>query len=411
MIETSSFFVIETLGCKANVFDSQVLKEDLLKRGWIEAGPDCDRALVRLCIVNSCVVTDEAGRQSTKTAERLRREYPNAEIVMSGCMAKLAQGRGEREWPKPEPWAPAFGRTRAFVKIQEGCDSFCAYCIVPFARGPGRNADPPGVLDAVNRHVADGIREIVITGTHIGAFGDLEGLVKKILNETAIERIRLSSLHPLDLGPGLVRLIEDERRLLPHIHLSLQNAHSRILKLMGRRYDWERAHECLEQLGKISPPEGPVFVGMDVIAGFPGETDAEFEQSLENLRNSTWHRLHVFPYSERKGTRALDLPGSVEKHIRKSRAARLRELSLGRLREFSEKVITDRARLNSVLLETTVERHGGVWFSGYSANYCRVLVRDSGDLVRNKVVDVIPSAVELNSRSGEAIYLADNAHC
>jgi threonylcarbamoyladenosine tRNA methylthiotransferase MtaB len=480
-------YVVRTLGCKANLYDSQLIEAELQRRGWKpEAGEGSgarEAGGASLCIVNSCTVTDEADLQSRKLASRLARENPGASIVITGCAAevdpeRLASSKGvhyivgnqdkprivdllletlsrpgagqpepgraeilggvmsypeilsrhpiDREWPAEEesfplpPGAEHRGdtaTTRAFLKIQEGCNAFCTYCIIPYGRGPSRSLDSTQITSHIHKLVNQGIREIVITGTNIGHYGTdlpeeehrggpgtgdlpLTPLFERIFRETALERLRVSSLDPTEITPGLLGLMEREPRFCPHFHVSLQSASDRVLRLMKRRYGTADVIRCLEAIARVRAPAGGAFVGMDVITGFPGETDAEFESAFRLLERLPWHRLHVFPYSERKGTPATRLPGSVPKHVRSERAKRLGELSLARLKSRYEEVLASGATLERVL----IERGGGMkgYRSGYTPNYLRVLVPE-GTLApgASDLISVLPRELAVRAAAGE----------
>lgn len=477
-VHSPNRYLLKTLGCKANLYDSQLIESELLKRGWLAAGgSDGDPDHVRLCIVNSCTVTDEADRQSRKLASRLARTHPRARVVMTGCAAevdpeRLAHSKGihyvvgnqdkprlvdlilsrleqsssdtltsgaaeilggvtgydeirsrhpiDREWPLPESSFGSDGavagmasggeasRTRAFLKIQEGCNAFCTYCIIPYGRGPSRSLAPERVIEQVREIDSQGIREIVITGTNIGDYGTdfgdaltLEALLRRILTETGIERIRVSSLDPIEITPGILDLVAREPRLCPHFHVSLQSPHSRVLRLMKRKYAWPDVERCLKQIAEIPAPAGGVFVGMDLITGFPGETAEDFDWTLGALENLPWSRLHVFPYSERSGTPATRLDGVVPENERRDRARRLRELSFERIKGIYQKV----ARENQVLAGILVESEDGAkGWSGYTPNYLRVrLARAQA----NQIVSARALQILEDPASGEASFLAE----
>ena len=467
-------YIVKTLGCKANIYDSQLIEAELQKRGWSPFQPSSNNFAYpqqppSVCIVNSCTVTDEADRQSRKMAARLGREHPGARIVVTGCAAevdpeRLARSKGihyvignrdkpelvsvileklasekvawiegrenaeaevlgvaegyteilsrhpmYREWPVSETFAlpPVSQKTRAFLKIQEGCNTFCTYCIIPYGRGPSRSLRPREVVSRVSELVRQGIREVVITGTNIGDYGvdwgtdsaehsGLVELLEMIFAGTALERLRVSSLDPVEITPALMKLMEREPRLCPHFHVSLQSPHSRILRLMKRKYGFEQVKECLEAIAALRVSQGPVFVGMDVITGFPGETNAEFEWTCEQLSSLPWQRLHVFPYSEREGTPATRLPGAVRQDERIRRARKLGELSLSRLKRHYEGTLaqyqSDGAPIEGVLLEGT---------SGFTPNYLRLLVQAGEGVTRNAVVTVTPECIVLDQASGE----------
>ncbi|NDD91183.1 tRNA (N(6)-L-threonylcarbamoyladenosine(37)-C(2))-methylthiotransferase MtaB, partial [bacterium] len=394
---TSKKYLVRSLGCKANVVDGQILERLLQDRGWAPAFSEDEAAL---CIVNSCTVTDEADRQSRKLASRLASKNPNSCVVLTGCAAEvdperlagtpgvryiignsdkpklvdlllktlestphqaevskaqiLGQVHGyqemlskhpmDREWPTAEAQFPNglqldtgnTLRTRQFLKIQDGCNSFCTFCIIPYGRGPSRSQPPEQVIQQIRGLVDKGSREVVLTGTNIGDYGadwgeelpngvKLARLASRILKETSLERLRLSSLDPTEITEELINLVRDsEGRLCPHFHVSLQSPHSRVLRAMKRRYTFIEVERCLKTIHQRVPE---AFVGMDLITGFPGETAAEFEQTCTQLEGLPWTRLHVFPYSEREGTPATRIPGSVAASERHRRARVLLEIS------------------------------------------------------------------------------------
>jgi threonylcarbamoyladenosine tRNA methylthiotransferase MtaB len=471
----SRTYVVRTLGCKANLYDSQRLEAELRARGWRPA-PRGHEGSAGLCIVNSCTVTDEADRQSRKLAERLAREHAGARVIFTGCGAEVepesaaagtgvhyvvgnqdkgrlvelvlgavesnapagvlggVEGYGEllsrhpmdREWHAAESsfaGEPRLldggesARTRAFLKVQEGCDAFCTYCVIPYGRGPARSLTRETVVRQVAGLVAQGAREVVLTGTNLGDFGveragrpALEELVEAILEGTTLERLRLSSLDPTEISDRLLALAAREPRLCPHFHVSLQSPHGRILRLMKRRYGAEAVEERLRRIAGLgAQPVGGVFVGMDVITGFPGESEDEFEWTRERLAALPWTRLHVFPYSERKGTPATRLPGSVPPAERARRAKVLRELSLERLRAHHHDVLATlrkrNERVRDVLIEGRTKGPDGQpgWWIGYSANYLRVMMKPGDAAARpNALVEAWPTQVALDAAAGDA---------
>jgi threonylcarbamoyladenosine tRNA methylthiotransferase MtaB len=440
-------YLIKTLGCKANLYDSQLIEAELLKAGWTPAQADQG---ADLCIINSCTVTDEADRQSRKTASRLFRENPNAKVVITGCGAEvdperltksagihyvvgnqdkpklvelilkrmeapglpqgeilggalnyqqmISQHPQDREWPAPEAsfWSEDFDpsraastqKTRAFLKIQEGCNAFCTYCVIPYGRGPSRSLDLDSLVRQVQSLVSQGVRELVLTGTNIGDYGSdwvepgssldrksgpFVELLKRILQETELYRLRLSSLDPTEITPELTKLVEENPlRLCPHFHVSLQSPHAKILRLMKRRYSEAEVRECLNRIAEIKTPSGfPPFVGMDLITGFPGETQEIYEETRALLKELPWTRLHVFPYSERAGTPATRLPESVPRDERLRRSRELNDLSVERMKEQALQRL--QRPLDHILLESPSEKElSRNIVSGYSADYWRV---------------------------------------
>jgi threonylcarbamoyladenosine tRNA methylthiotransferase MtaB len=277
--------------------------------------------------------------------------------------------------------------------------------------------------------VEQGVREIVLTGTNIGDYGtDWEGspqlgaLIRMILEYTDLERLRVSSLDPTEITPEIFELMAHHPRLCPHFHVSLQSPHSRILRLMKRRYGYNEVKRCLESIAQIAAGQpGGVFVGMDVITGFPGETESEFEWTVEALTSLPWSRLHVFPYSERAGTPATRLPASVPQADRVARTQILNRLSLDRLKAHYTAVLEvfkkeQAPLLNGVLLEKLDSRG---WQAGFTANYLRVMIpgskstAQSGDVVaigasrRNQLASVMPRELMVDSRGYDVALVCD----
>ena len=339
---------IVTFGCRLNAYESEVM------RGHAAA-------LADTVIVNTCAVTAEAERQARQAIRRARREHPEARIVVTGCAAQIDPGAwsalpgvdrvlGNLEKLRPESWTQGAaggvadimaaretaahlvtefaGRARAFVQVQQGCDHRCTFCVIPFGRGPSRSVPVGGVVEQVRSLVAARYSEIVLTGVDITSYGpDLPGqpslgqLVRRLLALVPeLPRLRLSSLDPAAIDADLWRLIAEEPRLMPHLHLSLQAGSDLVLKRMKRRHLRADALATIERARALRP--GIAF-GADLIAGFPTETEALFEETLAFVEEAGLQFLHVFPYSERPGTPAARMP-SVAKPVRRERAARLR---------------------------------------------------------------------------------------
>ena len=357
---------IITLGCRLNAYESDVMRAHA-------AGAGLDESAI---IVNTCAVTAEAVRQATQTIRRLRRENPSARIIVTGCAAQIEPQRfaalsevdhviGNTEKMRAETFAglstagservqvddimsvretaghliDGYGsRTRAFVQIQNGCDHRCTFCIIPFGRGPSRSVPAGEIVAHVRRVVERGCREIVLTGVDITSYGsDLPGkpmlgaLVRQILKLVPeLERLRLSSIDQVEADEQLLRVIAEEERLMPHLHLSLQAGDDMILKRMKRRHTRDDAVTFCAKVKRLRPDT--VF-GADLIAGFPTETDEMFENSLSVVDACNLTYLHVFPFSPRQGTPAARMP-QVARSVVKERAARLRHKGATALTRF-----------------------------------------------------------------------------
>ncbi len=372
-------FRVETLGCKLNQFDSALIEGELIKRKHL-LSEDCRNASV--VIVNTCTVTNSADYQSRQLIRRVRRENPSAKIIVTGCSARLdpeklrglpevnividardekaarvviseieESGREEREdalFSEDLRELHYTGKTRAFLKIQDGCDLQCSYCIIPKVRGRSRSTKPEIILRNIRQLIERGYREIVLTGINSGEFGkdlsprtSLSKLLRKILSIEDLGRIRLNSLEPPTIDDDLIDLISSTDRIAHHLHIPLQSGCDTILAKMRRPYRTGKYMELVETVRKKIPDIG---IGTDVIVGFPGETENDFRQSYDFILNSPVNFLHVFPFSKRPGTPASLLKNEVNGRIIRERSSRLRalgkELSL-RFRERNQGKVLD----------------------------------------------------------------------
>jgi threonylcarbamoyladenosine tRNA methylthiotransferase MtaB len=341
---------ILTFGCRLNAYESEVMR-------GLSGNTAADTV-----IINTCAVTAEAERQARHAVRRVARERPDACIVVTGCAAQIDPAAwadlpnvrrvlGNDDKLKPESWLPgagsmvsdimaaretaahlvtAFaGRARAFVQVQQGCDHRCTFCVIPFGRGHNRSVPIGAIANQVRALVAGGYQEVVLTGVDIASYGpDLPGvpslgqMIRRVLLAVPeLPRLRLSSIDPAAIDDDLWRLIAEEPRLMPHLHLSLQAGSDLILKRMRRRHLRAGAMAVIDRARNLRPG---IAVGADLIAGFPTETDALFEDTLRFVQEAALPYLHVFPYSERAGTPAARMP-AVPKPVRKERAAALRE--------------------------------------------------------------------------------------
>jgi len=395
---------LDSLGCKLNQAEIQQLARQLEAAGYTlvdaEAGAD-------IYVLNTCSVTHIADSKSRHLLRLARRRNPAARLVAIGCYAQrsprelekiegvelvlgnnrkmdLVRLLGEVSIP-PGTDGPAVswqqsGRTRAFLKIQDGCKNFCAYCIVPFVRTKEQNVTVEKVTALVKGLVANGYKEVVLTGTEIGAYNsggiNLEGLVKRILADTPVPRLRLSSLQPHQISPSFIELWQDER-LCPHFHLSLQSGSDTVLKRMKRHYTAADYQHALSLIRDIIPG---VSITTDVIVGFPGETEAEFKESLAFCRKMQFARIHVFPFSNRPGTEAEKMPGQVPPAVKKERSRQMLVLAKESAREFQQGYI---GKTMEVLFE---QQSAGNW-SGLTGNYIKVYTRSS-EVLTNRILRV-----------------------
>jgi threonylcarbamoyladenosine tRNA methylthiotransferase MtaB len=389
-----------TFGCRLNTYESEVM------RGHAAA-------LTDTIIVNTCAVTAEAERQARQAIRRAHRENPAADIVVTGCAAQIAPESwaglpgvrrvlGNVEKLHAESWradagsavsdimlaketaahlvTEFAGRARAFVQVQQGCDHRCTFCVIPFGRGPNRSVPIGAIVEQVRALVAHGYREVVLTGVDIASYGpDLPGaptlgqMVRRLLALVPeLPRLRLSSLDPAAIDADLWRLIGDEQRLLPHLHLSVQAGADLVLKRMRRRHSRAEAVAVIERARALRPG---IAIGADLIAGFPTETDDLFDETLAFVGETEIPFLHVFPYSERPGTPAARMP-AVPVALRRERAARLRAAGEENARRF---FATQVGREASVLAETDE--------AGHTEHFAPVrIAAPAGTLLRARIV-------------------------
>lgn len=393
-----------TLGCKLNFSETSTIGKMLAERGVARAAegerPD-------LIVVNTCSVTEMADKKGRQLLRRLAREWPEATIVATGCYAQLKPtevaaiegvdmvlGSNEKllitqfldRWlaerqqivevtPFTEirefrPSCERGDRTRYFLKVQDGCDYFCTYCTIPYARGRSRSGKIADIVAIAEEAAAEGAKEIVITGVNIGDFGRDTGeklldLLKALEGAEGVERYRISSIEPNLLTEEIIRWIAGEsHKFMPHFHIPLQSGSDAVLRLMNRRYDTELFASRIEMIRSLIPD---AFIGVDVIAGARGETEEEWERSYEFIRSLPVTRLHVFPYSERPGTKALSIGYNVDPHERHLRAAKLAALSDEKHAAFINSHIGEEA---SVLWEHP--GHQDAPMHGFTENYIRI---------------------------------------
>jgi len=391
---------LESLGCKLN--QSEV---ETLARQFVAAGHELvtSAEAADLCVLNTCTVTHVAARKSRQATHRLRRLNPHARLVVTGCYAELAHepfdadlvvGNADKYrlldliQPATSHQLPAtdirslLPRTRAFVKIQDGCDNACTYCIVRVARGPQRSRPRGEILAEIRARLAEGYKEIVLTGVHVGAYGkdatgaqqgDLHSLITDILANTAVPRLRLSSIEPWDLAPGFFTLWQDHR-LCRHLHLPLQSGCDATLQRMGRRYTTDTFAQIVAAAREAIPG---VAITTDLIVGFPGESDEEFATSYEFVARMAFARLHVFPYSARPGTPAATAPDQVPPAIKKARARQMIALGQRMSVAFQQAFV---GQTLEVLWEHKRNTSRGCTWSGLTDNYIRVISGSEADL-------------------------------
>ena len=387
----------QALGCRLNEAELETWASQFLKMGH-QVTTDSDEA--DIVVFNSCAVTSEADRKSRQQIGRLHRKNPQAKMIVTGCHASLNSdavkdylgvdmvvGNHQKD-DLVEKAVDRFGLTvsevdqpiqnslflrgrhRAFIKVQDGCRYRCTYCIVTIARGEERSRSISDIIDEINTLHQQGIQEVAITGVHVGGYGsdidsNLSVLLSEILKQTDIPRIRLASVEPWDLPDDFFELFQN-RRLMPHMHLPIQSGCDSVLKRMARRCKTEEFSRILQ----IAREASPLFnVTTDIIVGFPGETEDEWQQTMEYVENTGFGHMHIFSFSPREGTKAARLPEQIDKETKKERSRQMHELA-SRLKTIElEKNI---GQIASVLWEQQVNAETGLW-SGYTPQYHKIV--------------------------------------
>ena len=402
-----------TLGCKVNQYETNAMIEQFIKKGYeiVKFEEFAD-----IYIINTCTVTNMADRKSRQMLRRVKEINPCAVLVACGCYAQVAKEELEKlpeidliyginEKNKIAEYIEKFievknsgsailraqnqfneivtdvmyqkefldfgptiytEKTRAVIKVQDGCDRFCTYCIIPYARGHVRSRKPQNVLDEVTKIASEGIKEVVITGIHVASYGKdfkedigLIDLLEKINKIEGIERIRLSSIEPTLITEEFVSRLTKLEKICDHFHLSLQSGCDETLKRMNRRYTCREFKECTELLKKAYPN---VALTTDIIVGFPGETDEEFNKTYEFLKDINFYKMHIFKYSQRKGTKAAIMDGQIDSKIKEERSRKLIELSNENEKKHNEKYI-------GKVVKVLFEEKDGEYIKGHTTNY------------------------------------------
>jgi threonylcarbamoyladenosine tRNA methylthiotransferase MtaB len=419
---------LQSLGCRLNEAELENWATAFHADGHTLTGQPEEADLI---VVNTCAVTHEAIKKSRQLIRRSHRNNPDAKLVVSGCYGTLNPGLNQdiaaidllvhnqdkdklveivrRELAleaaqnaATTPGETALfqrGRQRAFIKVQDGCRYHCTFCIVTVARGSERSNSIHQVIDQINRLQHAGIQEAVLTGVHIGGYGSdigesLDTLIKAILADTAIPRLRIASLEPWDLPENFLELFNNSR-LMPHLHLPLQSGCDAVLKRMGRRCKTAEFANIVRAARNMIPDFN---ITTDIIAGFPGETDDNWQQGLEFIRQIGFAHIHIFPYSPRPGTAAASMAGQVSPGVKKSRCRELHTLAAGLWQEFAA---TQLQKIKPVLFERAVMQ-GVAVYSGYTDNYLRVEVPTNRNLAMANTI--APVRMESLAVNGEAMH-------
>ncbi len=410
---------LETHGCKLNQADTGLLQWQFEEAGFNVV---TNNQPVDVYVLNTCTVTHISDRKARQSLRNARRRNPKAIIVATGCYAErspdqldklseidLIVGNKHKKdivervltWrndiPIPcstgadlEMFSPKIAKTRAMVKIQEGCNQVCAYCIVPKVRGRERSRTPQEILEEIEKYITLGYQEVVLTGTQLGSYGfdlramNLTKLVRKILIETDFPRLRISSLQPQEIDDEFLELWSDSR-LCPHFHLPLQSGSDSILKRMNRRYSSSQYKLTVDKIRNRIPGSA---ISADVIIGFPGESDYDFDQTFSFCENTEFAGIHVFPYSVRPGTTAYHLPDQVSPEVKDNRMGPLLELARKDAFKYRQTQIGEELK---VLWEEVKYINGSLLWSGLTTNYVRVFTDSTSDLANRITTATIAS--------------------
>lgn len=409
-----------SLGCKVNIYESEYV-ESLLKNHGYEIVPFED--IADIYIINTCSVTNESDRKSRKMIHQAKRRNEQSIVVVMGCYSQVKSEEidadivlGNKDKSRIVEYIEEYlenhqtirkiydlraidgfeamnitnfdNHTRAFVKIQDGCNAFCSYCIIPYTRGKIRSKAFHDVVAEVTKLVENGYQEIVLTGIHTGKYGmdlenmNLEKLLRRLVEIPGIYRIRLSSIEIHEITDGIMDLIASSKVIARHLHIPLQSGSNRILKLMNRRYDLQYFKE---QIHKIREIDEDISITTDLIVGFPGETDEDFQETMDTLKEIGFTKIHTFPYSAREGTVASKMKDQIDGVMKKNRVKQVLQLSLEQERKFYQKYI-------GKVLEGLTEVHRDGKIVVLTSNYISVLV--DGNYQNNQVVSVLIENVD-----------------
>ena len=425
-------FYIHTMGCKSNQFESSIITENLEKNGLSQTKKIEDADYY---ILNSCSVTHKSDNEAMYLLRAAKHKNPSVVTIITGCVAQIEKekllendyvdlvvGNDEKldlfkvlfsgkkvclvsdimnRTDFNEIVLTDMSKTRASLKIQDGCDNRCSYCIIPFARGKSRSADVEFILEQINNFSKHGFKEVVLTGIHIGQWGKdigltLLDLIKAIEEKTTIERFRMGSLNPLEITDEMLEYLQNSKKFCPHFHLSLQSACNKTLKSMNRFY---KVEDYLKQIEKINMMFDLPFLGSDIITGFAGETKEDFDTTVENLRKSGLSQIHVFPYSIREGTVGAKAPEQVDDATKQIRADIVKAVSFLKHKEFINKNV---GTIREVLIEKHPDKRTGM-LKGVTRNYLTVLINSKKQELLNTLQQVKITKVDDAKIYGELV--------
>ena len=409
-----------TLGCKVNQYETNAMAQKFKEAGYEIV--DMNEDISDICIVNTCTVTNMSDRKSRHSLRRVKEKNPSAIIAAVGCYAQVAKNDlekmseidivlGNEEKANIVQYVEKFlenhnenklieiediaskkefedmgqitytEKTRAFIKVQDGCNQFCSYCIIPYARGRVRSRNAESIIKEITQIAQNGIKEVVITGIHVASygrdFGNENGLIElleKINNIEGIKRIRLGSLEPKIITEEFMQRLSKLEKMCHHFHLSLQSGCDETLKRMNRKYTTAEVKEIIERLRRYYDD---VMLTTDIIVGFPGETEEEFETTYQFLKEVKLYKMHVFQYSPRKGTRAAVMPNQIDGNIKEARSKKLIELSNENQKMYNQQLVGKEVE---ILFEDKEIENGITYFRGHTQNYILVKYKTDENL-------------------------------
>ena len=414
-------FYIYTLGCKVNAYESNVMKDKLINNGYI-LGNENDSDIY---IINTCTVTNTSDNKSLKVVRRVLKNYPNSIVVVVGCMTQVNSnmlndlnvsiilgnsGKSKiveyiEEYKKTnkkiididdimekdfeDMCLNNFNKTRAFVKIEDGCENYCSYCIIPYARGKVRSKKPEIVIEEIKNLISDGHKEIVLTGIHTGHYGsDLNNynfskLLKEIEKIDGLDRLRISSIEITELDDEFMDVLKSSKILVDHMHIPIQSGSDEILKLMNRKYNKKYFIDKIKKIRDIRPN---ISITTDLIVGFPGETEELFDETIDTIKQIKFSKIHVFPFSLRKGTKAEELPNHIDDITKKKRVKKIIEISKNLEKEYFSKFIN-----KNIGFLPEIYKDG--FIIGHTGNY--LLIKKKGNIEDlNKIKKVTIEKIE-----------------
>lgn len=418
---------IHTLGCKVNIYESEYIINILKENGYQIVDFD---SKADIYIINTCTVTNTSDKKSEKMIKRARKQNKDAIIIAMGCHAQIKGDNidadiiiGNKDKSKiislieeyqenknkikriynldnisfEDMYISSFNsHTRAFVKIQDGCDAFCSYCIIPYARGPIRSKDPKTVIKEITSLVENGYKEIILTGIHTGKYGKdinytFEQLLKDIIKIKNLYRIRISSIEINELTDPILNLIKDNQVIAKHLHIPLQSGSDKILKLMDRKYDLKFYKDRIEKIRKMIKD---VSITTDLIVGFPNEDEKDMEDTLKFIKEIKFTKIHTFPYSKREGTKAASMENQIDETIKRKRVKTVLELSDQLEQDFYQSKLNE---TEEVIIEQTKDGKS----YGYTSNYIKVEI--NSPLKPNEVISVKINKVNNKKVTGKII--------